>query len=91
MTVSPAHKLLFCPLVTKTCLFQVNKYAFSGGRDTIEEHRKLGGNCSVDTSYQYLKFFLEDDEKLEQIRKVSSSHLFPPSNQAPIEMRVNYF
>ncbi|CAH0747414.1 unnamed protein product [Bemisia tabaci] len=52
---------------------KVNKYAFSGGRDTIEEHRKLGGDCSVDTSYQYLKFFLEDDEKLEQIRKDYSS------------------
>ncbi|CAM1154829.1 Uncharacterised protein g11429, partial [Pycnogonum litorale] len=28
-----------------------------------------GGNCDVDISYQYLKFFLEDDEKLEEIRK----------------------
>lgn len=49
---------------------QVNKHAFSGGRDTIEEHRQFGGNCDVDVSFMYLTFFLEDDDKLEQIRKV---------------------
>eukprot|EP00731_Ephydatia_muelleri_P028105 Em0019g978a len=45
------------------------KYAFSGGRDTIEEHRKLGGNTQVDVSYQYLTFFLDDDERLATIKK----------------------
>ncbi len=49
----------------------MNKYAFSGGRDTIEEHRKLGGNTEVDVSYQYLSFFMEDDDKLTQIKSVS--------------------
>lgn len=42
---------------------KINKYAFSGGRDTLEEHRKLGGNPDVDVSFQYLKFFFEDDDK----------------------------
>lgn len=51
-------------------LAQVNKHAFSGGRDTIEEHRQFGGNCDVDVSFMYLTFFLEDDDRLEQIRKV---------------------
>lgn len=47
---------------------KINKYAFSGGRDTIEEHRKLGGNPEVDVSYQYLRMLLEeDDEKLKKI------------------------
>ena len=50
---------------------QINKYAFSGGRDTIEEHRQLGGNTEVDVSYQYLTFFLDDDEKLAHIKTVS--------------------
>ncbi|KAL5103560.1 Tryptophan--tRNA ligase cytoplasmic [Taenia crassiceps] len=49
--------------------FNINKYAFSGGGATIEEHRAKGGNCDVDVSFQYLRFFLEDDDKLEQIRK----------------------
>ncbi|KAK0043270.1 tryptophan--tRNA ligase cytoplasmic [Biomphalaria pfeifferi] len=48
---------------------KVNKYAFSGGQATVEEHREKGGNCDVDVSYQYLKFFLEDGEKLEKIRQ----------------------
>jgi tryptophanyl-tRNA synthetase len=49
---------------------KINKYAFSGGQATIEEHRKLGGNPDVDVSFQYLKmFFEEDDKKLAQIEK----------------------
>jgi tryptophanyl-tRNA synthetase len=48
----------------------VNKHAFSGGQATVEEHREKGGNCEVDISYQYLRFFLEDDEELKQIEKV---------------------
>lgn len=28
----------------------------------MEEHRELGGNPDVDVAYQYLQFFLEDDE-----------------------------
>lgn len=50
----------------------MNKHAFSGGQATIEEHREKGGNCEVDISYQYLRFFLEDDEELKQIEKVCS-------------------
>lgn len=46
---------------------KIRKYAFSGGRDTMEEHRKKGGNPDVDVSYQWLRFFEEDDRKLEKI------------------------
>ena len=49
---------------------KINKYAFSGGRDTKEEHQKYGGNTEVDVSYQYLTFFLEDDAKLADIKQV---------------------
>jgi tryptophanyl-tRNA synthetase len=49
---------------------KIKKYAFSGGKDTLEEHRKKGGNTDVDVSFQYLKFFFEDsDKKLEKIKK----------------------
>ena len=49
---------------------KINKYAFSGGRDTLEEHRRLGGNPDVDVSFQYLKAFFEpDDSKLMKIEK----------------------
>ncbi len=47
---------------------KVNKHAFSGGQDTREEHKRLGGRTELDVSFQYLKFFLEDDDELESIR-----------------------
>lgn len=46
---------------------KIMKYAFSGGRETIEEHRKHGGNPDIDVSYQYLTYFMEDSDKLRQI------------------------
>ncbi len=47
---------------------KINKYAFSGGQPTIEEHRKLGGNPDIDVCYQYLRMLLEpDDAKLKKI------------------------
>jgi len=47
---------------------KIKKYAFSGGRDTIEEHRKKGGNPHIDVSYQYLRAIFEpNDKKLKKI------------------------
>lgn len=46
---------------------KIIKYAFSGGRETIEAHRKHGGNPDIDVSYQYLTYFLEDSNKLKEI------------------------
>ena len=51
----------------KTVKKKVNKYAFSGGQPTLEEHRHLGGNPDIDVSYQWLTFLEEDDEKLKTI------------------------
>ncbi|KAK1227578.1 tryptophan--tRNA ligase [Marasmius sp. AFHP31] len=45
---------------------KINRHGFSGGQETEEEHRRLGGNTEVDVAYQYLTFFLEDDEDLEK-------------------------
>jgi len=46
---------------------KVMKYAFSGGKDTVAEHRKHGGNPDIDIAYQWLTFFEEDDKKLKEI------------------------
>ncbi|MDP2908777.1 MAG: tryptophan--tRNA ligase, partial [Nanoarchaeota archaeon] len=46
---------------------KVMKYAFSGGRETVKEHREKGGNPDIDVSYQWLTYFEEDDKKLERI------------------------
>jgi len=46
---------------------KVKKYAFSGGRDTLDEHRRLGGNPDIDVSFQWLRVFEEDDAMLKKI------------------------
>jgi len=46
---------------------KINKYAFSGGQASIEEHRRLGGDTEVDVPYNYLRHFMDDDERLEQL------------------------
>ena len=46
---------------------KINRHGFSGGQETEEEHRRLGGNTEVDVAYQYLTFFLEDDEDLKKM------------------------
>ncbi len=52
----------------KTVEKKIKKYAFSGGRATLEEHRKKGGVPEIDVSYQYLRMFFEpDDKKLKKI------------------------
>jgi len=48
---------------------KINKYAFSGGQETTEEHRKLGGNIETDVACQWLKYFEHDDKKLAEIYK----------------------
>jgi tryptophanyl-tRNA synthetase len=59
-----------CILMTDTAAQvkkKINKHAFSGGQDTVEEHRKKGGDVSVDIACQWLKYFEDDDKKLEEI------------------------
>ncbi|HOW37160.1 MAG TPA: tryptophan--tRNA ligase [Candidatus Pacearchaeota archaeon] len=52
----------------KTVESKIKKYAFSGGKDTLQEHREKGGNPDIDISFQYLKMFFEpDDKKLQKI------------------------
>ena len=45
----------------------MKKYAFSGGQATLELQRQLGANIDVDVAFQYLTFFLEDDDELRSI------------------------
>ena len=59
-----------CP---ETVRNKIMKHAFSGGRQSLEEHRKMGGVPEVDVSYQYLTYFLEDSNKLKKIYEVYKS------------------
>jgi tryptophanyl-tRNA synthetase len=68
MSSSAAESAIFLDDTAKLIKKKINKFAFSGGRDTVELHRELGGDVGVDISYRYLSFFLEDDTRLEEIR-----------------------
>jgi len=50
--------------------------AFSGGQETVEEHKKKGGNPDVDVSFQYLKhLFLEPKEAEELANKYKKGEI----------------
>ncbi|SCV71587.1 BQ2448_3175 [Microbotryum intermedium] len=67
MSASVDSTSIFMTDTAKQIKDKINKYAFSGGQTSIEEHRRIGGDPDVDVSYQYLTFFLEDDEELARI------------------------
>lgn len=70
MSASEASSAIFLTDSAEEIEHKINKYAFSGGGKTIAEHRTRGGNCEVDVSFQLLKFFLDDDQRLESIKHV---------------------
>ena len=59
-------------MVTGTNAFArtfLRSFAFSGGQETSKLQKELGANLEMDVSYQWLRFFLDDDEELEKIGK----------------------
>lgn len=78
MSASDLNSAIFLTDTPKQIKNKVNKHAFSGGRATLEEHRQFGGNCEIDISYQWLRFFLEDDDKLQKLEKVNWRPLSNP-------------
>ncbi|WAQ88085.1 hypothetical protein PtA15_9A210 [Puccinia triticina] len=68
MSSSVDSSAIFMSDSPKQIKTKINKYAFSGGKATIEEHRREGGRTDVDVPYQYLSFFEDSDEKLEKIK-----------------------
>jgi tryptophanyl-tRNA synthetase len=69
MSASDPNSAIYVTDTNKEIKTKVNKYAFSGGQDSVELHRKLGANLEVDVSIKWLNFFLEDDDELENIKK----------------------
>lgn len=63
MSSSVAHHAILLSDDAAKVKEKIVKHAFSGGRATLEEHRRLGGNPDVDVSYQWLATFLEEDDK----------------------------
>lgn len=76
----------------QTVKHKINKYAFSGGQPTIEEHRRKGGNPDIDIAYQWLLFFEEDDTKLQKIyTDYKLGKLLSGELKAILIEKLNYF
>ncbi|MGQ9597309.1 MAG: tryptophan--tRNA ligase [Thermoproteota archaeon] len=67
--------------------------AFSGGRPTVEEHRRLGGDPDIDVPYQWLYFFFEEDDiRLEKIRvEYSSGRMLSGDLKEILAEKINDF
>jgi tryptophanyl-tRNA synthetase len=85
--------LIFLSDDPKTVKKKINKYAFSGGQKTTDEHRKKGGNTEVDVSFQYLRMlFEESDKKLQDIKtKYESGELLTGELKAILIEKINTF
>mmetsp|Transcript_37176 Transcript_37176/g.79308 ORF Transcript_37176/g.79308 Transcript_37176/m.79308 type:complete len:122 (+) Transcript_37176:1483-1848(+) len=67
MSSSDANSAIFLTDAPEDIERKIKTHAFSGGQDTKKLQEELGANLEVDVSYQWLRFFLEDDEELERI------------------------
>ncbi|MCJ1447562.1 MAG: hypothetical protein MMC23_008073 [Stictis urceolatum] len=67
MSSSNPNSAIFMTDTPKQIKTKINRYAFSGGQETLEEHRRLGGNPEVDVAYIYLTYFEDDDEKVKKV------------------------
>eukprot|EP01083_Nonionella_stella_P080953 222697_1 len=67
MSASVATSAIYLNDTPKVIRNKIMKYAFSGGKETVELHRKYGADLDVDTAYQYLTFFMDDDKQLKDI------------------------
>jgi tryptophanyl-tRNA synthetase len=67
MSASDTTSAIFVSDSPKQVKAKVDRYAFSGGGVSVEEHRARGANLDVDVPWKWLNFFLEDDARLEAI------------------------
>jgi len=69
MSSSDTNSAIFLTDTPEEIERKIKQHAFSGGRETRKEQEEHGANLEIDVSYQWLKFFLEDDALLEKIGK----------------------
>lgn len=85
-------KAIFLTDDPKTVKKKINKYAFSGGQDTVEKHRELGGNPDIDVACQWMQYFEDDDEKLQDMwDKYRKGELLSGEAKAMLIEKINEF
>ncbi|EED87369.1 probable tryptophanyl tRNA synthetase [Thalassiosira pseudonana CCMP1335] len=67
MSSSDGNSAVFLTDTPEEIERKIKVHAFSGGQETKKLQEELGADLDVDVSYQWLRFFLEDDEELERI------------------------
>ncbi len=61
------NSTIFLNMLPKDIGKKIKQHAYSGGMDSMEEHKLYGGDIRIDSSYIYLTFFMESDETLKDI------------------------
>merc|ERR1740130_1146458 len=69
MSSSDSNSAIFLMDTPEQIETKIKEHAFSGGRQTAKEQREKGADLDIDVPYQWLRFFLEDDEELALIGK----------------------
>ncbi|CAK9025690.1 Tryptophan--tRNA ligase [Durusdinium trenchii] len=67
MSASDATSSIYLTDTAEQIRHKIKHYAVSGGGDTAEEQAANGANLEKDIPYQWLRFFLDDDAKLDQV------------------------
>ena len=76
MSASIANSAVFLTDTPAQIKNKIKRFAFSGGRATMEEHRERGGDTEADVPYQWLRFFMADEKELEDLgAKYRGGHL----------------
>lgn len=93
MSASDSSKAILLTDEPSAVKKKVNKYAFSGGKDTLEEHREKGGDTTIDVAYQWLyTLFEEDDEKILEIKEeYESGEMLSGEMKALLIDKINHF
>jgi tryptophanyl-tRNA synthetase len=67
MSSSDENSAIFLTDTPEDIERKIREHAFSGGQETKKLQEELGANLDADVSYQWLHFFLDDDNELEKI------------------------
>tara|TARA_Y100000034_G_scaffold128408_1_gene182918 strand:+ start:39750 stop:40871 length:1122 start_codon:yes stop_codon:yes gene_type:complete len=72
---------------------KINKYALTGGRDTVEEQKKKGGNPDVCTVYKYFYYFFEpiDKDLKDRCKKCKTGKLLCGECKGDLVKSINKF
>jgi len=73
MSSSDQNSAIFLTDTAEDIERKIKEHAFSGGQKMMKEQKEHGANLEVDVAYQWLRFFLEDDNELEKIGRDDGS------------------